>query len=193
MYRGLMCRYTSVLLYWLMKTATQYISYYSSPLGEILLSADEAGLTGLWFVEQKHFAPFLKGDEQVADLPVFADTKRWLDAYFCGDKPESIPQLHPIGTDFQRAVWRTLLTIPYGATMTYGQIAEKLAAERDVPKMSARAVGGAVGRNHISLIIPCHRVIGADGNLTGYAGGVERKIKLLQLEGLPIGDNGLQA
>ena len=88
-----------------------------------------------------------------------------------------------IGTDFQQSVWRTLLTIPYGATMTYGQIAEKLAAERDVPKMSARAVGGAVGRNRISLIIPCHRVVGASGSLTGYAGGVERKVKLLQLEG----------
>ena len=98
-------------------------------------------------------------------------------------EPDFTPNLHMIGTDFQQAVWRILLTIPYGMTMTYGQITEKLAAERDVPKMSARAVGGAVGRNHISLIIPCHRVVGASGSLTGYAGGVERKVKLLQLEG----------
>lgn len=163
--------------------ATQYISHYSSPLGEILLSADEASLTGLWFVGQKHFASFLKGDEQIADLPVFAETKYWLDIYFTGRKPDFMPNLHMIGTDFQQAVWRILLTIPYGMTMTYGQIAEKLAVGRDVPKMSARAVGGAVGRNHISLIIPCHRVVGASGSLTGYAGGVERKVKLLQLEG----------
>ena len=172
-----------VLSYLLMKVETQCISHYSSPLGEILLSAGEVGLTGLWFIGQKHFAPFLRGDEQIVDLPVFADTKRWLDAYFCGDKPESTLRLHPIGTDFQQSVWRILLTIPYGATMTYGQIAEKLAAERGMSKISARAVGGAVGRNRISLIIPCHRVVGASGSLTGYAGGVERKVKLLQLEG----------
>lgn len=163
--------------------ATQYISHYSSPLGEILLSADEVGLTGLWFVGQKHFASFLKGDEQIADLPVFAETRHWLDIYFTGSKPDFTPNLHMIGTDFQQAVWRILLTIPYGMTMTYGQIAEKLAAERDVPKMSARAVGGAVGRNRISLIVPCHRVVDASGSLTGYAGGVGRKVKLLQLEG----------
>lgn len=164
--------------------ATQYISHYSSPLGEILLSADEVGLTGLWLVGQKHFAPFLRGDEQVVDLPVFAEAKRWLDIYFTGCESDFTPSLHMIGTDFQRAVSRILLTIPYGMTMTYGQIAEKLATERGVPKMSARAVGGAVGRNHISLIIPCHRVVGSDGSLTGYAGGVGRKMRLLQLEGV---------
>lgn len=169
-----------------MKTATQYISYYSSPLGEILLSADEVGLTGLWFVGQKHSAPFLKGDEQIAGLPVFAETKHWLDIYFTGSKPDFTPNLHMVGTDFQQSVWRILLTIPYGATMTYGQIAEKLATGCGVPKMSARAVGGAVGCNHISLIIPCHRVVGSDGSLTGYAGGIERKVKLLQLEGVQL-------
>lgn len=100
--------------------ATQYISHYSSPLGEILLSADEVGLTGLWFVGQKHFASFLKGDEQIADLPVFAETRHWLDIYFTGRKPDFTPNLHMIGTDFQQAVWRILLTIPYGMTMTYG-------------------------------------------------------------------------
>ena len=175
-----------MLLYWLMKTATQYISYYSSPLGEILLSADEVGLTGLWFVGQKHFAPFLRGDEQVVDLPVFAETKHWLDIYFTGRRPDFTPNLHMIGTDFQQSVWRTLLTIPYGSAMTYGQIAEKLATGCGVPKMSARAVGGAVGRNRISLIVPCHRVVGSDGSLTGYAGGIERKVKLLQLEGAQL-------
>ena len=106
--------------------ATQYISYCSSPLGEILLSADEVGLTGLWFVGQKHFAPFLRGDEQVVDLPVFVETKHWLDIYFTGRKPDFTPNLHMIGTDFQLAVWRILLTVPHGQTMTYGQIAEKL-------------------------------------------------------------------
>ena len=165
-----------------MDVPLQYINYYSSPLGNILLSADDGSLTGLWFERQRHFATFLTGCEQTANLPVFNEVRYWLDAYFTGRNPDFTPQLHMIGTDFQRAVWRILLTIPYGQTVTYGQIAEKLAAERGVLKMSARAVGSAVGHNHISLIIPCHRVVGSNGNLTGYAGGIERKVALLKIE-----------
>ena len=165
-----------------MDVPLQYINYYSSPLGNILLSADDGGLTGLWFEQQRHFATFLTGCEQIANLPVFNEVRCWLDAYFAGHNPGFTPQLHMIGTDFQRAVWRILLTIPYGQTVTYGQIAEKLAAERGVPKMSARAVGSAVSRNHISLIIPCHRVVGSNGDPIGYAGGIERKVALLKIE-----------
>lgn len=165
-----------------MDVPLQYINYYSSPLGNILLSADDGGLTGLWFEQQRHFATFLTGCEQIANLPVFNEVRCWLDTYFADRNPDFTPQLHMIGTDFQRSVWRILLTIPYGMTMTYGQIAEKLAAERGVPKMSARAVGSAVGRNHISLIIPCHRVVGSNGDPTGYAGGIERKVALLKIE-----------
>lgn len=165
-----------------MDAPLQCINYYSSPLGNILLSADEGGLTGLWFDQQRHFAAFLTGCEQIANLPVFNEARCWLDAYFAGRNPDFTPQLHMIGTDFQRSVWRTLLTIPYGQTATYGQIADRLATERGLAKMSARAVGGAVGRNHISLIIPCHRVVGSNGNLTGYAGGIERKVALLKIE-----------
>lgn len=165
-----------------MDAPLQYINYYSSPLGNILLSADEGGLTGLWFEQQRHFATFLTGCERTANLPVFNEVRCWLDAYFAGYNPNFTPQLHMIGTDFQRSVWRILLTIPYGQTATYGQIADRLATERGLAKMSARAVGGAVGRNHISLIIPCHRVVGSNGNLTGYAGGIERKVALLKIE-----------
>ena len=165
-----------------MDVPLQYINYYSSPLGNILLSADDGGLTGLWFERQRHFATFLTGCEQTANLPVFNEVRYWLDAYFTGRNPDFTPQLHMIGTGFQQSVWRILLTIPYGQTVTYGQIAEKLAAERGVLKMSARAVGSAVGHNHISLIIPCHRVVGSNGNLTGYAGGIERKVALLKIE-----------
>lgn len=165
-----------------MDVPLQYINYYSSPLGNILLSADDGGLTGLWFEQQRHFATFLTGCEQTTNLHVFNEVRCWLDAYFAGRNPDFTPQLHMIGTGFQQSVWRILLTIPYGQTVTYGQIAEKLAAERGVLKMSARAVGSAVGHNHISLIIPCHRVVGSNGNLTGYAGGIERKVALLKIE-----------
>ena len=165
-----------------MDVPLQYINYYSSPLGNILLSADDGGLTGLWFEQQRHFATFLTGCEQTANLHVFNEVRCWLDAYFSGRNPDFTPQLHMIGTGFQQSVWRILLTIPYGQIVTYGQIAEKLEAERGVLKMSARAVGSAVGHNHISLIIPCHRVVGSNGNLTGYAGGIERKVALLKIE-----------
>lgn len=158
---------------------------YDSPLGEILLAADDQGLTGLWFAGQKHFAAGLAdADERTErETPVLAEAKRWLDVYFTGREPDFLPPLHPVGTAFQLAVWDTLLQIPYGQTTTYGSIARQLAEQCGGEQTSARAVGSAVGRNHVSLIIPCHRVVGSNGSLTGYAGGIDRKVQLLQLEG----------
>ena len=164
----------------------RYISHYQSPLGEMLLAADEAGLTGAWFQGQKYFARGLDREARERPLPVFQQAARWLDAYFSGRRPEGTPALHLIGTPFQREVWEILLSIPSGRTMTYGQIAGELAARRGLPHMSAQAVGGAVGHNPVSVIVPCHRVVGADGSLTGYAGGVERKRALLALEGADL-------
>ncbi len=155
----------------------QYISHYDSPLGQLLLAADDVGLTGLWFEGQAHFAAGLEPVHQEKTLPVFADTKRWLDFYFSGSNPDFLPPIHLLGTPFQTAVWQFLLTVPYGQTVTYGQIARALGIR------SAQAVGGAVGRNPVSILVPCHRVLGADGSLTGYAGGLERKAALLALEG----------
>ena len=155
---------------------------YSSPLGEILLAADETGLTGLWFMGAKYFAATLDPHAAEGDTPVLAAARRWLDVYFRGEQPDFTPPLHPAGSLFQQAVWALLLQIPYGQTVTYGQLAARLAAEWGLARMSAQAVGGAVGRNRISLIIPCHRVLGADGSLTGYAGGLDRKAKLLAWE-----------
>lgn len=155
---------------------------YDSPLGGILLAADESGLTGLWFGGGKHFAEGLPAAHIRRETPILAAAKGWLDIYFTGREPDFRPPLHPTGSPFQQAVWALLLQIPYGQTVTYGQLAARLAAERGLARMSAQAVGGAVGRNRISLIIPCHRVIGADGSLTGYAGGLDRKAKLLAWE-----------
>lgn len=161
----------------------QYISRYESPLGGILLAADEAGLTGLWFEGQKYFARSLDREHEEKELPVLEQAKRWLDIYFSGKEPGFELPLHFIGTDFQKQVWKMLCCIPYGQTTTYGALAERLAAERGIPRMSARAVGSAVGHNGISIIVPCHRVVGSGGNLTGYAGGIRRKTELLKLEG----------
>lgn len=159
-----------------------FIQHYDSPLGDILLAADEAGLTGLWFEEQRHYAATLPEDVQTKEMPALMEGRRWLDIYFAGNEPDFTPPLHPIGTPFRMAVWHILLEIPYGATTTYGAIAKRLAKERGLPQMSAQAIGSAVGRNPISLIIPCHRVIGRNGRLTGYAGGLHRKASLLALE-----------
>ena len=160
----------------------QYINHYDSPIGNILLAADNIGLTGLWFEGQKYFALHLDKEHQEKDLPVFTETKRWLDIYFSGKEPDFTVPLHFMGTDFQKEVWEILCSIPYGKTMTYGEIAEKIASKRGSKHMSAQAVGGAVGHNNISIIVPCHRVIGSNGSLTGYAGGIDKKIKLLTLE-----------
>ena len=162
----------------------EYIYHYDSPLGGILLASDGATLTGLWFEGQKHFASTLGPDHAEKFLPVFDSAGKWLDIYFSGIEPDFTPPLKMNGSSFRRAVWKILSAIPYGRTMTYGQIAERLAAGSGLQHMSARAVGGAVAHNPVSLIVPCHRVIGADGSLTGYAGGIERKIRLLELESI---------
>ena len=159
-----------------------YINHYRSPLGTILLAADDTGLTGLWFEGQKYFAQGLDKETEEKEFSVFQTARRWLDVYFSGQAPDFQVPLHFQGTAFQKEVWEILLSIPYGETTTYGAIAKQLAAKRGLPHLSAQAVGSAVGHNKISIIVPCHRVIGADGSLTGYAGGIWRKEKLLALE-----------
>lgn len=159
-----------------------FIQHYDSPLGGILLAADETGLTGLWFDGQKFFARDLPAERVEQNTPALSEVKRWLDSYFTGKEPDFMPPLHPIGSAFRRSVWEILLQIPYGQTATYGEIARQLAKKQGLERMSAQAVGGAVGHNDISIIIPCHRVVGADGSLTGYASGIGKKEKLLELE-----------
>lgn len=159
-----------------------YTQHYDSPLGGILLTADDVGLTGLWFDGQKYFARGLSNERIEQETSVLAEAKRWLDIYFAGKEPDFTPPLHPIGSAFRRSVWEILLQIPYGQTTTYGEIARQLSKKQGLERMSAQAVGGAVGHNEISIIIPCHRVVGADGSLTGYAGGIGKKEKLLELE-----------
>ena len=164
----------------------QYISHYKSPLGDILLAADEIGLTGLWFEGQKYFALSLQREHTEKEIPVFEQVKQWLDIYFSGKNPDFTVPLHFTGTAFQNEVWEILCSIPYGGTRTYGEISRQIAARRGLPHMSAQAIGGAVGHNAISIVVPCHRVVGANGNLTGYAGGIDKKIKLLQLENVDM-------
>ena len=159
-----------------------YTCHYDSPLGGITLSSDGTALTGLWFDGQKYFADTLASVHEEKPLPVFNMAKQWLDVYFSGKAPGFTPPLNMKTTPFRKAVWEIMLTIPFGGTMTYGEIARKLARKKGVSNMSAQAVGGAVGHNSISLIIPCHRVVGADGSLTGYAGGIDKKMKLLAME-----------
>ena len=159
-----------------------FLQHYNSPLGGILLAADEIGLTGLWFDGQKYFARDLPAEHVEQNTPVLSEAKRWLDIYFTGREPDFTLPLHPIGSVFRQAVWEILLQIPYGQTTTYGEIARQLAAKLGLPRMSAQAVGGAVGHNEVSIIIPCHRVVGTSGSLTGYAGGIDKKVKLLELE-----------
>ena len=159
-----------------------FTQHYASPLGDILLAADEIGLIGLWFDGQKYFARDLPAEHTEQETCVLTEAKRWLDVYFDGRKPDFTPPLHPIGSAFRQSVWEILLQIPYGETMTYGEIARRLAEKQGLSQMSAQAVGGAVGHNEVSIIIPCHRVVGTNGSLTGYAGGIGKKVKLLELE-----------
>lgn len=159
-----------------------FIQHYDSPMGGILLAADEVGLTGLWFDGQKYFACDLPAERIERNTPALSETGRWLDIYFTGKEPDFMPPLHPIGSAFRQSVWKILLQIPYGQTTTYGEIARQLAEKQGRSKMSAQAVGGAVGHNEISILIPCHRVVGTSGSLTGYAGGIDKKIRLLELE-----------
>lgn len=168
------------MLYWL---RMKYFSFYSSPLGRIVLASDGDKITGLWFDGQKHDRLGLNKVAIEKDLPIFNQTKIWLDQYFSGQDPGFTPEIEISGTDFQKRVARLLLGIPFGKTITYGQLAKQVASELDKQKMSARAVGSAVGYNKISLIIPCHRVISSGGKLGGYSSGIERKLELLKLEG----------
>ena len=161
------------------------ICHYASPLGELLLAGKGDALSGLWFDGQRHFGAGLEAGAEEGWLPVFDDAFRWLDSFFGGSVPGFVPRLDLRGTPFQRAVWDALLAVPYGETVTYGEIARHLArtgrpSAAGVP--SPRAVGAAVGRNPVSLIVPCHRVVGAGGRLVGYAGGLDRKARLLALE-----------
>ncbi len=175
--------------------ACLYTEQYASPLGKITLACDGKAITGLWFDGQKYFGATLPAEGVSTAVAssgysllasnvhsVLEDAHRWLDLYFSGKKPDFLPPLRYGSTPFRKAVYDILLTIPYGETMTYGQIATLIAAQQGPEKMSAQAVGGAVGRNPIALMIPCHRVVGVGGNLTGYAGGLDRKLKLLELE-----------
>lgn len=160
----------------------EYTFSYTSPLGEIVLASDGTALTGLWFRGQKYFASTLSAEHQPKSLPIFQQTSSWLDCYFSGQNPPVLPPLSMKTTPFRKRVWEILLTIPYGNTMTYGEIAAQLSGDPHRVGRLAQAVGGAVGHNAISILIPCHRVVGTDGSLTGYAGGLSRKIKLLTLE-----------
>lgn len=167
-----------------------FVDTYNSPLGTITLSSDGQKLTGLWLDGQKHA---LKGLEEKKlhrkQLDIFESTKKWLDVYFSGKEPDFLPPLNVQGTDFKKEVCDIMLTIPFGKTMTYGDIAKIIADNHGIKKMSPQAVGGAVGHNPISIIIPCHRVIGANGNLTGYGGGLDKKIWLLNNEGMTVKGN----
>jgi methylated-DNA-[protein]-cysteine S-methyltransferase len=167
-----------------------YSTYRESPVGSITLAGNKTGLVGLWIEGQKYFGGTVEGDvSQKNDLPVLAAAKKWLDVYFAGKNPSTADlPLAPVGGEFRRIVWELLCEIPYGGYTTYGEIAKKTAARMNKKTMSAQAVGGAVGHNPISIVIPCHRVVGSDGSLTGYAGGLDKKITLLELEGVDIAD-----
>lgn len=164
----------------------EYTCGYSSPIGEMTMASDGIHLTGLWFNGQKYFGSTLDKEhkelpaDRKEEIPVFGQTKRWLDAYFAGESLPSRLPLAPRGSAFRQQVWEILMEIPYGETVTYGEIAGKMSGGGS--GMSAQAVGGAVGHNPISIIIPCHRVLGSSGQLTGYAGGLDKKEYLLKLE-----------
>ena len=161
----------------------KYIDYYTSPLGNITIASDGQSIIGLWFDGQKYDRQILEGEEvEEKSLPVFSQTKTWLDVYFSGREPDFTPPLSILGSAFQKLVDEIMVQIPYGKTMSYGEIAKEIEYRFPGKTVSAQAVGGAVGHNNISLIVPCHRVIGADGSLTGYAGGIDKKEKLLQIE-----------
>ena len=160
----------------------QYIHSYPSPIGPVTMASNGEKLIGLWFDEQKYFGDTLSPEHEEKDLPVFEQTGCWLDCYFRGEIPDFPPPLLLSGSPFRLAVWKILQQIPYGQTIAYGEIANKIAVQRNMKTMSAQAVGGAVGHNPVSILVPCHRVVGENGSLTGYAGGIDKKIKLLTLE-----------
>lgn len=161
-----------------------YTNDYKSPLGNILLAGDERGLTGLWFTEGgRYIGAGLQEGAGRRETDYFDQTKEWLDIYFSGHDPGFFPRIHLTGSEFRNRVGEIMCEIPFGKTVTYGWIADRIAKERGLEKMSAQAVGGAVGHNPVCIIVPCHRVIGANGSLTGYGGGILRKKALLELEG----------
>jgi methylated-DNA-[protein]-cysteine S-methyltransferase len=165
-----------------------YSTTYPSPVGLITLACDGDNLAGLWLEGQKyHGGTIPEAMIEKGNMPVFAAAKKWLNSYFAGKKPAAseLP-LAPVGGGFRQGVWGILCEIPYGEVITYGGIAKKMAAKMNKESMSSQAVGGAVGHNPISIIIPCHRVVGSNGSLTGYAGGIDTKIKLLKLEGVDV-------
>ena len=159
-----------------------YTQHYESPLGGILLAADDTGPTGLWFEGQKYFARTPDAVHREQETAVLSEARRWLDVYFGGQKPDFTPPLHPAGSAFQQEVWALLRRIPCGQTTTYGALARQLAAERGLSRMSAQAVGGAVGHNVISIIIPCHRVVGTNGSRPDMQAASIKKAALLRLE-----------
>lgn len=161
---------------------TIYTCEYDSPLGTITLACDCEAIVGLWFNKQSRYAPVLPKQTIQQETALLRQGKRWLDVYFSGENPLFLPPLRYDSTPFRKAVCDIMLTIPYGETMTYGEIAAEVARQRGIGKMSAQAVGGAVGHNPIPLMIPCHRVVGTSGSLTGYGCGIQRKVKLLELE-----------
>lgn len=165
-----------------------YTADYLSPVGRLVLAAADEHLVGIWMQGQKYFAATVHGVMvEKPELPLFAMTRQWLDAYFSGKKPAiSFVPLAPSGSGFRKAVWDILCEIPYGQCTTYGEIAKMVAARMGKQRMSSQAVGGAVGHNPISIIIPCHRVVGVGGSLTGYAGGLAKKVKLLEHEGMDM-------
>lgn len=165
-----------------MAVTSIYTHYYQSPLDKIVIASDGTAITGLWFVGQRHFDIEVEGCITDKDLPIFDEVSHWLDIYFTGNNPGEIPAVRMNGTPFQLEVWQILQAVPYGKLITYWEIAELIAKKRGITKMSARAVGNAVGRNPVSILVPCHRVVGSSGKMTGYAGGIERKVKLLKLE-----------
>ena len=160
-----------------------YLCQIPSPVGQLYAASDGENIVGLWIEGQKYFESNLSEETEAKELPVFQQLKDWLNIYFSGQAPDFTPPLRFTGSAFQNEVWAILAAIPYGKTRTYGDIARELAQKRGLDRMSAQAVGGAVGKNEISIIVPCHRVVGSNGSLTGYAGGISKKIQLLKLEG----------
>lgn len=165
-----------------------YTAYYNSSLGKITLASDGQNLIGLWIEGQKYFLETINEEvKEKESLKIFIQTKKWLDEYFSNQKPNLLDlPLAPRGSKFRKKVWDILCSIPYGKTITYGEIAKTIAKQMNKKAMSAQAVGGAVGHNPISIIIPCHRVVGTNGSLTSYAGGIDKKIKLLEHEGVDM-------
>jgi methylated-DNA-[protein]-cysteine S-methyltransferase len=162
----------------------EYVYRIKSPVGILTVSSDGKSVSGLWIEGQKYFAGTLGKDVLEQNLPIFENVQKWLGIYFSGKEPDFMPPLMPKGSPFQKSIWNILCKIPYGQTTSYGEIAKQFELENKGKSTSARAVGSAVGHNPVSILIPCHRVIGKNGDLTGYAGGINIKLKLLQMEGM---------